>query len=301
MQRGGNGSPWPPATGLVQGAGAGKDAPAALLEECRHIVKRRLAPPLLELFRQATGLGLHACWHPPGMEVPPEELVKLCPKARRRPAGTNPARCGVCRHRRWQFACATPPAHSGFAGLCGSINYCASLKALDWCLLTLVVQRRPPVSKAKKTAFRHAVAFVRFILSDLEAALGSDGNAGKGPRPSAPLISQARKRLAGAHSRRKVEAMLNYIHEHYSRPLQLTDLAAALELNAAYVSDLFSTAVGVTFHRYLEEFRIAKAKELLRDPRKRVCEVARAVGYSNPNHFRNVFNARVGEPPSAWR
>jgi AraC-like DNA-binding protein len=29
--------------------------------------------------------------------------------------------------------------------------------------------------------------------------------------------------------------------------------------------------------------------------------VAYAVGYSNPNHFRNVFTSRVGLCPSAWR
>jgi two-component system response regulator YesN len=91
--------------------------------------------------------------------------------------------------------------------------------------------------------------------------------------------------------------MLHYINEHYSHPMQLADLAAALDLNPAYVSDLFPTTVGVTFHHYLEELRLAKAKELLQDPRKRVCEVARAVGYTNPNHFRDVFSAS----PSAWR
>ena len=74
-----------------------------------------------------------------------------------------------------------------------------------------------------------------------------------------------------------------------------------MNLNAAYVSDLFSTTTGVTFHHYLEELRLARAKHMLRDPTRRVCEVAIAVGYTNPNHFRNVFHTRVGLSPSAWR
>ena len=61
------------------------------------------------------------------------------------------------------------------------------------------------------------------------------------------------------------------------------------------------TTHGVTFHHYLEEFRLARAKDLLRDPVKRVSEVAYSVGYSNPNHFRNVFTTQMGLPPSAWR
>ena len=95
--------------------------------------------------------------------------------------------------------------------------------------------------------------------------------------------------------------MPDYIHEHYSHPTQLADLEAALNLNAAYLSDLFSTTVGVTFRHYREELRLAKAKDPLANPLKRVCKVACAVCYPNPNHFRNVFRTRFGIPPSAWR
>ena len=107
--------------------------------------------------------------------------------------------------------------------------------------------------------------------------------------------------LNGNHRQQLVQRMLNYIHEHYSHPVELHDLAAAMNLNASYVSSLFSTTLGVTFHHYLENFRLARAEDLLRDPVKRVSEVAYAVGYSNAGHFRNVFTTRIGLPPSAWR
>lgn len=107
--------------------------------------------------------------------------------------------------------------------------------------------------------------------------------------------------LNGNHRQQLVQRMLDYIHQHYSHSVELHDLAASMNLNGSYVSSLFSTTLGVTFHHYLEEFRLARAKDLLRDSVKRVSEVAYAVGYSNPNHFRNVFTTRVGLPPSAWR
>ena len=110
---------------------------------------------------------------------------------------------------------------------------------------------------------------------------------------SAPLRSSHRQQL--------VQRMLDYIHGHYSRPMQLGDVAAALNMNAAYLSDLFSTTMGVTFHQYLEQLRLARAKDLLCNPVNRVCEVASAVGYNDPDHFSDVFKARVGAPPSAWR
>jgi YesN/AraC family two-component response regulator len=63
-----------------------------------------------------------------------------------------------------------------------------------------------------------------------------------------------------SHSQQLVQRILDYIHEHYSCPIQLGDLAAVMNMNTAYISSLFHTTTGVTFHHYLEELRLAKAK-----------------------------------------
>ena len=208
--------------------------------------------------------------------------------------------------KRWQPACDNQKTGRRFAGLCGSINYCACLKVLDLRLLTLLLQQTPPVSGANKRAFMHAVHLVRLIVHDLEATLKAETGENAGPPPGLSqdrlAISEVRaQETPGTHTQQIVRRMLDFIHENYSRPMQLSDLAAALEMNAAYLCCLFSTTVGKTFHHYLEDLRLAKARDLLRDPLKRVCEVACAVGYTNPNHFRDIFRSRVGISPSAWR
>ena len=105
----------------------------------------------------------------------------------------------------------------------------------------------------------------------------------------------------GSHAQKLVDAMLDYVHQHYHRPISLDDLASAMKMNASYLSDLFSQTTGVTFHQFLEEVRLSKAKELLRDPRNRVSEVARAAGYASPDSFRHAFKAHEGLSPEAWR
>ena len=287
-------------------AGPVNDPPAVFaLAQCQDLLKQRLTRPLRDLFHELTGLHLHVWWHERSAELPPGDFPKPCPRARQRPARKLPATCEACSQKQWQHAWNSPETEQRFAGLCGSINYCVCLKVLDLRLLTLLLQQTPPTSRADNTTFQRAVSLARLIRHDLEGTLKAEGgdHAGlsSGSRPVRPLIAGGRARLASKHSRQMVEAMLDYIQRHYSHPLQLSDLAATFNLNAAYVSDLFSTTLGVTFHHYLEELRLAKAKELLRDPRQRVCEVARAVGYTNPNHFRNVFSARVGRSPTAWR
>jgi two-component system response regulator YesN len=105
----------------------------------------------------------------------------------------------------------------------------------------------------------------------------------------------------GSHAQKLVEAMLDYVYQHCHRPISLDDLASAMKMNASYLSALFSQTTGVTFHHFLEEVRLSKAKELLRDPRNRVGEVARAAGYASPDSFRHAFKADEGLSPEAWR
>jgi AraC-like DNA-binding protein len=260
---------------------------------------------------------------------------------RQRPAGQLPARCKACLVKRWRYAWNSQKAEKRFGGRCGSLNCCAVVQVLGRGVLTLTVQQPAPTSCARKRTFLRAVSLIRLIIHDLngtlEAARASDEprplSAGQMSGPPPQRAQEARPRAgetpalccpsgtgkttslgtrAGepaicnlepghSHGQQLVERMRDYLQEHYSRPVQLGDLAAALNLNAAYVSSLFSRMTGVTFHHYLEELRLAAAKDLLRNPVNRVREVAYATGYTSPNHFHDVFKARVGMTPSAWR
>jgi AraC-like DNA-binding protein len=176
-----------------------------------------------------------------------------------------------------------------------------------------------PVSPA---AFHRAVALVRLILHDLastaHARLARSGLEKAMRRLNhtqtevARLREEMHHRLPGlpestvqpglqSHAQNLVDAMFNYVHQHYFRPIGLGDLASAMKMNASYLSALFSQTTGVTFHHFLEEVRLSKAKELLRDPRNLVCDVACATGYASPDSFRHAFKAHEGISPEAWR
>lgn len=106
---------------------------------------------------------------------------------------------------------------------------------------------------------------------------------------------------SGSHSQQLVEVMVGYIQQHGHCQIRLGELASAMKMNASYLSALFSQTTGMTFHRFLETVRLARAKELLRDPRNRIGEVANATGYASPDAFRHAFKAIEGLSPEAWR
>jgi two-component system response regulator YesN len=117
-----------------------------------------------------------------------------------------------------------------------------------------------------------------------------------------PILCQAVAR-PGAQTRAQwiIRRVLEQVDRDYGQPLMLRHCAAALNLNAAYLSSLFSRTVGRPFKTFLTELRMRRAKELLSDCRKTVSEVAYAVGYNSENRFRLAFKKMTGLAPRSWR
>jgi len=93
-----------------------------------------------------------------------------------------------------------------------------------------------------------------------------------------------------------------YIDQHYDDPaLNLSSIAAIVNLNSSYFSHLFSHEMGYTFIEYLTGIRIEKAKVLLKSSSMSASEIAFAVGYSDSNYFTKVFKRITSESPRSFR
>jgi two-component system response regulator YesN len=63
---------------------------------------------------------------------------------------------------------------------------------------------------------------------------------------------------------------------------------------------VFKEHTGVSFSRYLNEFRITKAKELLVTGKMKAKDVAEAVGYADGSYFYTTFKKITGISPSDY-
>ena len=59
--------------------------------------------------------------------------------------------------------------------------------------------------------------------------------------------------------------------------------------------------MGMPFIKYLTDFRINKAKELLRCTSKRSVDISLEVGYKDPHYFSYLFKKTVGMTPTQYR
>ncbi len=94
---------------------------------------------------------------------------------------------------------------------------------------------------------------------------------------------------------------IDYINEHYSEPVTLNEVAEHTFVTTFYISRMFKKELGTSFIDYLNDIRIEKAKELLKDVKYKSYEVASLVGIPDPHYFSRLFKKHSGISPSEYR
>lgn len=111
-----------------------------------------------------------------------------------------------------------------------------------------------------------------------------------------------RERVSGNKYRNVVEDSLAYIAENYANEeLTLNALASYVNFSPNHFSMIFSQQTGQTFIRYLTDFRMNKAKELLRCTSKKSSEISAEVGYRDSHYFSYLFKKTQGMTPTQYR
>lgn len=99
-----------------------------------------------------------------------------------------------------------------------------------------------------------------------------------------------------------VNKMLDYIEQHYTdQDFNVNSLAEALNRNPRYLTRSFKEVFGKGILDYINEKRITRAKELMKENHNTLEEVAQLVGYSNIRALRRNFVKMVGQNPDEYR
>ena len=113
---------------------------------------------------------------------------------------------------------------------------------------------------------------------------------------SDPTAGLTEKAIPGS-----VLAVQNYIENHFTEPVSITDLAGKVYMTACHLSHCFKAATGYSPKQYLVLCRIACAKDLLASTDLPVSEVALRSGYSDVNNFIRTFRKESGLTPLRYR
>jgi len=101
--------------------------------------------------------------------------------------------------------------------------------------------------------------------------------------------------------RARLNRVIEYVEANLDREMALADLAQTAGMSAHYFSELFRQSVHVSPHQYVLRRRIARARNLLNDPKITIFEAAVRTGFSDQSHFTKVFRRVAGVTPTGYR
>ena len=99
----------------------------------------------------------------------------------------------------------------------------------------------------------------------------------------------------------KVEQMAVFVAANYTRPLQITEIAEAVELHPDYATALFKKSFGVTLSDYLLDHRISHAQRMLAATQTKITEIAYECGFNSISRFNAAFKKSCGCTPRQYR
>lgn len=114
-------------------------------------------------------------------------------------------------------------------------------------------------------------------------------------------VSLAINKKTNTDGKNAVSEMMEYVQNHYNEDLSLTQLAAQLHMNAAYLSDLFKEITGVGFVTYVTSIRMNKACDYLKHREIKINQIAVLVGFEDERYFSTVFKKTFGMTPREYR
>lgn len=99
-----------------------------------------------------------------------------------------------------------------------------------------------------------------------------------------------------------VEPALAYIADNYAHDIAVSSLAKRLFVSPQYLTRLFNRFLGLSTSRYLVQYRLKKAKELLvNHPYLDIKTIAFRTGFNDVSHFVATFRRETGYTPLSFK
>lgn len=95
--------------------------------------------------------------------------------------------------------------------------------------------------------------------------------------------------------------ILEYVNSNYEKSIGLIDCAKQFHVSPNYITRMFNKYTAVSYITYINELKIKKAIELLKDTDSSIKEVAQKVGYNNLNYFYKNFKMITGITPKMFK
>ena len=99
----------------------------------------------------------------------------------------------------------------------------------------------------------------------------------------------------------RIKKMLAYIHTNYAGRVTVEEVAAAADVSVRECTRCFSKVIGMPPVKYLSEYSVHKAAEMLLESDASVLDISLECGFSSSSYFGKSFSAVMGCTPGEYR
>lgn len=120
----------------------------------------------------------------------------------------------------------------------------------------------------------------------------------------AQMVKELKERKEGIPSSDRnpyIDKCKNYIFSHLHGRITVHEIADAIGLNTAYLSELFHECENITLTQYIRREKISLAKNLLTYSEYSYSEISTYLGFSSQSHLGKYFRAATGMTMRQYR
>lgn len=99
----------------------------------------------------------------------------------------------------------------------------------------------------------------------------------------------------------KVERIKYFLESNWTQNYTIVELSKKFNISQTYIKTLFKYLYGMGPSSYIKNYRLEKAKEMLKSPNVSIIDVSFSIGYSNPSQFSHDFKCKFGILPSKYK
>lgn len=98
-----------------------------------------------------------------------------------------------------------------------------------------------------------------------------------------------------------VQAAIGFIYKNYSRDISVPDIAEYVKISEGHLRRLFKQELNMKIVDFLTEYRVERAKILMRDTEESITEIWKKTGFTSAQYFSYVFKRKEGVLPKEYR
>ena len=158
--------------------------------------------------------------------------------------------------------------------------------------------------RAEFSATAHSLAYHYFLMEDgFELICVSEVNKLLYELLcSYPFIRESENGQKQKRARQeRMQRILDYIDQHYTERLYLSELAQREQLSLTYLSHFFKDSLQMSFQDYLMSLRCERARQLLLLTDLNLLDISMDCGFSDIKYFHHGFRRQYGCTPREFR